>query len=395
MNSRFTPPLPAVLISIPEGTIDLGWGHPSPRLHPLAAMQQAAMHAFTTTRVATLQYGAEQGYGPLLEALAAFLSQQEAYAMHVAPTTLFLTGGASQALDLVCTLFTQPGDTVFVEEPTYYLVQRIFHDHHLRVMGVPTDAAGLHTEALETMLTAPTTPTPALLYTIPTFQNPAGSVLSLERRQALVHLAQRYHFTIVADEVYHLLHYGAPPPPPLVAFDHTAEGQVISLGSFSKILSPGLRLGWVQAHPALIRRFVQAGMVASGGGLNHFTSTLVHATLELGLLARNIATLRATYGERVQTLVTALQTYLPRQVHFTTPEGGYFFWLQCQADVDTEALLPLAQQMGVSYRPGQAFSAVRAFPQALRISFALYETDALIQGIARLARALEMYHAGR
>ena len=395
MNDRLTPPLPAVLISIPDGMIDLGWGHPSPRLHPLAAMQQAAMQAFTTTRVATLQYGAEQGFGPLLESLAAFLSQQEAYAMHVAPATLFLTGGASQALDLVCTLFTQPGDTVFVEEPTYYLVQRIFHDHHLRVMGVPTDAAGLHTEALETMLADATTPSPVLLYTIPTFQNPAGSVLPLERRQALVQLAQQYHFTIVADEVYHLLHYGPPPPPPLVAFDHTAAGQVISLGSFSKILAPGLRLGWAQAHPALIRRLVQAGMVASGGGLNHFTSVLVHATLELGLLAQNIATLRATYSERVQALATALHTYLPRQVHFTTPGGGYFFWLQCQPDVDTEALLPLAQQTGVSYRPGQAFSAARAFPQALRISFALYETEALVQGIARLAKALEMYHAGR
>jgi DNA-binding transcriptional MocR family regulator len=393
MNDRLISPLPAVLISIPEGVIDLGWGHPSPRLHPLAAMQQAAMHAFTTTSVATLQYGAEQGFGPLLESLAAFLSQQEAYAMHVAPATLFLTGGASQALDLICTLFTQPGDTVFVEEPTYYLVQRIFHDHHLRVMGVPTDAAGLQTEALETLLTDPTTPPPALLYTIPTFQNPAGSVLSLERRQALVQLAQRYRFTIVADEVYHLLHYGAPPPPPLVAFDHTAAGQVISLGSFSKILAPGLRLGWVQGHPSLIRRFVQAGMVASGGGLNHFTSALVHATLELGLLAQNITTLRATYSERVQALAMALHTYLPQQVHFTMPRGGYFFWLQCQPEVDTEALLPLAQQTGVSYRPGQAFSAARAFPQALRISFALYETDALAQGIARLAKALEMYHA--
>ena len=105
--------------------------------------------------------------------------------------------------------------------------------------------------------------------------------------------------------------------------------------------------------------------------------------------------LRATYSERVQALTTALHTHLSRQVHFTAPGGGYFFWLQCQPDVDTEALLPLAQQTGVSYRPGQAFSAARAFPQALRISFALYETDALVQGIARLAKALEMYHAGR
>jgi DNA-binding transcriptional MocR family regulator len=354
-------------------------------------MQQAAEHAFATTRVAMLQYGAEQGFGPLLESLAAFLSQQEAYAMQVEPTTLLLSGGASQALDLTCVLFTQPGDTVFVEEPTYYLVQRIFNDHHLRLVGVPTDPVGLHTEALAAMLADPVTPRPTLLYTIPTFQNPAGSVLPQERRQTLVQLAQHYRFTIVADEVYHLLHYG--PPPPLAAFDSPDDGRVISLGSFSKILAPGLRLGWVQAQPALIRRFVQAGMVASGGGMNHFTAALVHATLELGLLDQHIATLRATYGERVQALTAALHTHLSRQIHYTVPGGGYFFWLQCQPDVDTEALLPLAHQAGVSYRPGQAFSAARTFPQALRVSFALYETDALVQGAARLARALEMYHA--
>jgi DNA-binding transcriptional MocR family regulator len=161
-------------------------------------------------------------------------------------------------------------------------------------------------------------------------------VLALERRRALVQLAQRYRFTSVADEVYHLLHYGPLPPPPLMAFDSTDDGRVLSLGSFSKILAPGLRLGWVQAHPALIRRFVQAGMVASGGGLNHFTSVLVHATLELGLLAQNIATLRATYGARVQALAAALRAHLPGQVCFITPAGGYFFWLQCQPDVDTE-----------------------------------------------------------
>ena len=192
--------------------------------------------------------GAEQGFGPLLESLAAFLSQQEAYAMHVAPATLFLTGGVSQALDLVCTLFTQPGDTVFVEEPTYYLVQRIFHDHHLRVMGVPTDARTAHRGPRKHACRSDNAATSAALH-YSHVPEPAGSVLPLERRQALVQLAQQYHFTIVADEVYHLLHYGPPPPPPLVAFDRTAAGQVISLGSFSKILSPGLRLGWAQAHP--------------------------------------------------------------------------------------------------------------------------------------------------
>jgi 2-aminoadipate transaminase len=388
-----TTPLPSVLISIPEGVIDLGWGHPSARLHPVAALQQAAAYTFAHTGVAALQYGAEQGFGPLLESLAAFLSHQDAYAMLVRPDTLFLTGGASQALDLTCTLFTRPGDTIFVEEPTYYLVQRIMRDHHLRVVGVPTDAFGLRPEALEAMLDDASVPRPSLLYTIPTFQNPAGSVLPLERRRALVELAQRYGFTVVADEVYQLLYYQAPPPPPLVAFDTSAEGRVLSLGSFSKILAPGLRLGWVQARPALIRRYVQAGMVASGGGLNHLTSALVYAILELGLLAENIARLRATYRERVQTVAEALHTRLRQDVEFSVPGGGYFFWLTLPPDVDTEALLPVALQAGVSYRPGQAFSASGLFPRALRISFALYEADELVQGIERLAGALTTYRS--
>ena len=386
---------PPLLIAIPEGVIDLGWGHPSPRLHPLAALQQATAHMFAHGSVTSMQYGAAQGFGPLLETLAAFLSGPEAYAMPVQPETLFLTNGASQALDLACTLLTNAGETVLVEEPTYYLVQRIFTDHHLRVIGVPTDADGLRVDALAAMLADASAPRPRLLYTIPTFQNPSGSVLPRARRQALVELAQRYGFVVLADEVYHLLHYGPPPPPSLIAFDTSDSGCVISLGSFSKILAPGLRLGWIQAHPALVQRFVQAGMVASGGGLNQFAAALVHAIIELGLLAQNIATLRATYGARVQALASALRMYLARDIRFTTPGGGYFFWLTCADDVDTETLLPLAQQAGVSYRPGPAFSATRLFPQALRVSFALYEANELVQGVERLAKAFALYRDGR
>jgi DNA-binding transcriptional MocR family regulator len=351
-------------------------------------MQQAATHAFAHTHTAMLQYGAQQGFGPLLTALADFLSRQASYGTAVDPTRLFVTYGASQALDMACTLFTQAGDTVFVEEPTYYLVERIFHDHHLRVMGVPTDADGLCTDALAAMLADTTLPRPTLLYTIPAYQNPTGTVLPTARRQALVALAQRYDFIVVADEVYHLLHYGTPPPPPLATFDTSRPGCVISLGSFSKILAPGLRLGWVQAQPEMLRRFTEAGFVASGGGLNHFAASLVYATLELGLLEQNLATLRATYGERVQALSAALRQYLPDDMSFAVPGGGYFLWLSCGTQVDTEALLPIAHQGGVSYRPGQAFSASRASPHTMRLSFALYEADELIQGAERLGRVL-------
>lgn len=385
--------LPEVLISVPDGVIDLGWGHPSPRLHPVAALQKAAAHVFSVTQVKALQYGATQGYGKLLESLASFLSNESAYSMRVEPETLFLTSGASQALDMASTLFAREGDTVYVEEPTYYLIKNIFEDHHLSVVGVPTDADGLRTDALEAMLNDASQPNPTLLYIIPTFQNPTGSVFSVERRRKLAELANRHDFMVLADEVYQLLHYGPPPPPPIVAFDDSESGCVISLGSFSKILSPGLRLGWVQAHRPLIERLVNAGMVMSGGGLNHFTSTLVHATLELGLLEKNIATLRTTYGERVQALTKALEAYMPEVVDYAIPGGGYFFWLTCSPHVDAEKLLPLANEAGVSYRPGQVFSATRGFSNAMRLSFALYESEELEQGIARLANAFKVYHA--
>ena len=393
------PTLPSLLISIPDGVIDLGWGHPSARLHPVDAMAAAAQHMLTRsesalTAAVPLQYGATQGYGPLLESLAAYLSSQEAYGGGVvSPASLFLTAGASQAIDLAATLYAAPGDTVLVEEPTYYLIGQIFRDHGLRIASVPADADGLDTAALERMLREGLRP--RLLYTIPAYQNPNGSALSLERRRHLIGLVQRYSFTILADEVYQLLHYGPPPPPSMAMLamdlrDDADSGGVIALGSFSKILAPGLRLGWLQAAPGVIRRFTDAGLTASGGGLNHFAATLAHTMLELGLLQENIAGLRRVYGERRDAVAAMLRSELSDRVAFTTPGGGYFFWLTLRdARVDAETLLPAAQAAGVSYRPGTAFSAVGGFRSALRIAISLYETEEIIEGLRRLSAALD------
>ena len=383
--------LPSLLISTQDGVIDLGWGHPSPRLHPREALRQAADHVFSSEDVTSLQYGAIQGFGPLLESLAEFLSTQVAYGFSVEPQSLFLTSGASQAIDLASTLFTESGDTVLVEEPTYYLVQNIFEDHHLNVVGVPTDGDGLRTDALEDMLKNGSSPAPKLLYIIPSYQNPNGSVLSEDRRKHLAELADQYGFIVLADEVYQLLHYGPPPPRPLVAFDVSGSGSIISVGSFSKILAPGLRLGWVHAHPELIGRFANAGVSVSGGGMNHFTANLVNATLEMGLLQKNVEELKATYSARVGSMDEALQTHLSQMVDYTPPGGGYFFWLTFRDDLDTNALLPLAQQTGVSYRPGTSFSAVGNFSSAARLTFALYEADELNEGVRRLGSALENF----
>ena len=383
-----TSPFPSLLISIPHGVIDLGWGHPSPRLHPTDALAAAAQSVLGNQSAVPLQYGAVQGFGPLLESLAAYLSGQEAYGGEVSPTSLFLTAGASQAIDLATTLFARPGDTVIVEEPTYYLIEQIFVDHGLNVVGAPTDADGLDTDALADRLAAGGIPRPRLLYTIPTYQNPNGSVLPMARRRRLIELARRYGFIVLADEVYQLLHYGPPPPPPMAMLDDAggdSGGGVISLGSFSKILSPGLRLGWVHAAPDVIRRFVDSGVAASGGGLNHFAATLAHATLELGLLPENIANLRRVYGQRHDDVADILRAELGDAVEFTPPGGGYFYWLTLRDGVNTDVLLPAAREAGVSYRPGTAFSAAGGFTDALRISFSLYETDELAEGIRRLS----------
>lgn len=163
-----TSPLPSLLISIPDGVIDLGWGHPSPRLHPTDALATAAQSVLAKQSAVPLQYGGVQGFGPLLESLATYLSTQEAYGEAVAPESLFLTAGASAAIDLATTLYTIAGDTVIVEEPTYYLIEQIFVDHGLNVVGVPADASGLDTNALAGLLASPESPGPKLLYTIPT-----------------------------------------------------------------------------------------------------------------------------------------------------------------------------------------------------------------------------------
>ncbi len=382
-----TSALPSLLISIPEGVLDLGWGHPSPDLHPTEALRIASERVLSQQSAVPLQYGAVQGFGPLLEALADFLSSQDAYGNQpVDPGSLFLTAGASQGIDLATTICAQSGDTVFVEEPTYYLIGRIFLDHGLNVVGIPTDANGLDTEALEAMLRDGHRP--RLLYVIPAYQNPTGATLSPDRRRKLVQLAQEYGFTILADEVYQLLHYGPPPPPPLATMDDTEEGSVVSLGSFSKILAPGLRLGWVHASPDIVQRFVDSGVAASGGGLSHFAAAMAQATLEMGLLQKNVAELRRVYATRRDAVSRLLTTDLAGHVDFNQPDGGYFFWLTLLDGKDADGLLPTAQEAGVSYRPGTAFSSVGGFRDSLRVSFSLYEVGDLAEALSRLGQVI-------
>ncbi len=210
-----------------------------------------------------------------------------------------------------------------VEDPTYYLIERIFQDHGLKVVGVPTDDYGLDTDALELMLASGVRP--RLLCVIPTYQNPNGSVLLLERRKRLVQLARKFGFTVLADEVYQLLHHGPAPPPPVDMLDDGDGEFIVSLSSFSKILAPGLRLGWVHGSPGVIRRFTESGVAASGGGLSNFAAAVAHSVLETGLLSDNVDNLRWVFGQRRDMVAVTLRDELGDWVNFTAPGGGCIF----------------------------------------------------------------------
>jgi len=366
----------------PADVIDFGAGHPGAALLPRTLMQAAAAQRLGEDDASLLQYGLEQGDGYFRHVLAGFLSRR--YAVPVSMDGLFVTSGASQALDLICTLYTQPGDVVFVEEPTYFLALRIFADHRLRVRPIATDGSGLGIDALETALAEER---PALLYTIPTHQNPAGFTLPLERRQRLVDLSMQHGFLIIADEVYHLLSYGEAPPAPLAAF--AERGTVLGLGSFSKVLAPGLRLGWVQAAPQHMERLYTAGLLDSGGGLNPFTSALVRVVVGEGWQDSYLDMLHATYRRRITALHAALEEHLGGLAHYAVPDGGYFFWLRLPEHMDGETLAARAPTFKVGFRPGQRFSGQQGLRNYIRLSFAYYEDADLAEGARRLRALIE------
>jgi DNA-binding transcriptional MocR family regulator len=380
-KTLMTNPFQTVQIQVPPGVIDLGLGDPPPSLLPVDLIRQSAEACFAAGDPSFLQYGAEQGDGKFRLALARFLSK--GYGLPVDSDRLFVTNGVSNALDLICNLFTQPGDFIFVEEPTYFLALRIFNDHNLRIIPIQTDQEGLRIESLEEKLAAYR---PKFLYLIPTFQNPTGHTLIQERRERLIQLCQEYDFLLVADEVYHFLSYFDQPPTPMAAFsDHE---NVISLGSFSKILAPGLRLGWMQAHPIRIKRFVNSGLLDSGGGLNPFTSAMIRDLLETTRLEENIARLVGIYRTRVQVMDSALRRYLPR-TSYLVPRGGYFFWVRLPGDLDAAVLQKRAEMFKVNFRAGVRFSSGEAMRDYIRLGFVYYDPEKIEEGLKRLKKCVE------
>ncbi|WP_428261855.1 PLP-dependent aminotransferase family protein [Haliangium sp.] len=366
-----------------DSILHLGRGQPSPSLLAADAIR-AAVAALSEDRMsAALAYGANGGPMDLRQALAEFLSER--YRTPVAARELALGGSISLALALVCQLFTRTGDVVVCEDPTYFHAHSIFATAGVELRGIPIDADGLRVDLLERAL-AEDELRPALVYCIPSFHNPTAVTLAPARARRLVELADVYDFLIVADEPYPLLHFDPAPPPCMMSYDR-GRARVLALGSLSKLLAPGLRTGWVHAHPSLIERFVGHGSIVSGGGLNPFTGAILHRLLDRGALGDHVDHLRAVYSRRAQALGEAVRGALP-ECHFRSPRGGYFLWLALAPGSDSTALFERARAHGVLFTPGPRCAVSRDLRGFVRLSFAYYDEGDLGRGVERLAQLL-------
>lgn len=378
-------PLPVTQNDLRPDVIELGYGEPDPRLLPTELVQSAAAGVVRSCGRGALAYGKRPGPVTLRRAIAERIAAIEH--LDVSPDDVYISAGSSQALDLILTVFTRPGDAVLVESPTFNLAMSTMHDHGVDIVSIPIDHDGLDVAVLRHTLTelASSGRRPRLLYCMPTFHNPAGVCLSAERRTALLEAATEHDLIVVEDDVYRELWYDDPSPASLWASDPTAP--VIRLGSLSKSLAPGLRVGWTNARPDLLARIDAAGMLDSGGACSHFAACVASGALSSGEYPDHVAHLRDAYARRRDALGRALRKHLPPGCDVEVPGGGFFYWVGLPDAAQAAEFLPAAEAHGVAFAPGRRFDAA-GDDGHVRLSFSLYDEAQLAEGARRLGAAL-------
>ena len=376
------------------GIISFAGGFPDSAMFDVDGIREASNAALTQDPGAALQYGATEGYGPLREQLAHFMAQKGA--QDVTPDQLIVTTGSQQALDLIGKTMISPGDKVIVEGPTFLATIQCFRLYGAELISAPVDGHGVKTDELEKLIAAHK---PKFVYLIPTFGNPSGALLSAERRQQVLQMAVKHQTLIVEDDPYGDLYFGEVPPPSLLALSASVPGRsvpgsrelLVHCGSLSKVLSPGLRVGWMIAPPELLARATMCKQFSDA-----HTSTFAQATAAQYLLAgRMPATLdkvRAVYAKRAQTMGDALRKDLGDAIEFVQPQGGLFVWARLTGAggklADGNVFAKRAIDNGVAFVPGTPFFCANPDNATFRLSFATVGEDKILEGVSRLAKAL-------
>ena len=371
------------------GIISFAGGFPDSAMFDVDGIREAANQARATEPGAALQYGATEGYQPLREQLAQFM--QAKGANDVTADQLIVTTGSQQALDLLGKCQVDPGSKAIVEGPTFLATIQCFRLYGADLVSAPIDGDGVQVDELEKLIQQHK---PKFVYLIPTFGNPSGAMLSLERRKRVLELAVTYQTLIVEDDPYGDLYFDAPPPPSLLALSEQVPGSrdwLVHCGSLSKVLSPGLRVGWMVAPPELLAKAVMCKQFSDA-----HTSTFAQATaaqyLAAGRMPATLARVRQVYGARAQAMGDALRSDLGDAIEFVQPQGGLFVWARLTGAggkvSDGNAFAKKAIEQGVAFVPGAPFYCANPDVSTLRLSFATADEARIREGIVRLAKAL-------
>lgn len=379
------------------GMISLGGGMPAPETFPYADVARVCQKVLQEQGATALQYGQTEGYNPLRDYIAEVMMAE--MGLHARRDNVLITTGGLQVSDLLPKVLVDPGDAIVVEEPTFLGSLTSFSPYRPRYVTVPLDAQGMQVDRLEEALARERGV--KFIYTIPNFHNPAGCTLSLERRRRLVALADRYGIPILEDDPYAQLRYSGEPLPPLITLDQQqlgigradeayTEGNVLCAGSFSKILSPGMRLGWVVGPAPIIARLARAKQ-----GTDLHTSLLVQMiAYELcreGFFPAHIEQIRALYHHRRDLMVQKMQEHFPPEASWNVPDGGLFLWVTLPEGCDTQKMQEEALEAGVTFVPGRDFYATGGGENALRLNFSNATDEQIEEGIARLGKVLRKY----
>ena len=362
--------------------ISFAGGYPDRSLFPTQQLNQAFKHSFNSGDTELLQYASTQGYLPLREKIAARL---RATGIPTRADNIMMTQGAQQGLDLVARLMLDPGDGLVVEAPTYLGALAAFNAYQPTYYEIPMQDDGMDINALQRVLMSHKV---KFIYTVPDFQNPTGVVMSVAKRKALIRLANQYDVMILEDNPYRDLRYDGKPLPTIKSFD--TQGRVVYLGSFSKILSPSLRMGWLVAAPDLLQE-----LLALKGGSDLESSNLtmhgIDAYMAENDLDAHITEIQNRYREKKNAMVAAMTRYLPDEAHFTNPDGGFFLWLTMPAGFDMGAFMKqhLLPESNISYVPSANLYATSAQVNGARLNFTGPTLEQIDTGIKALGDALK------
>lgn len=381
----------AMTVSARPDVIRFATGIPSPEMYPIDAIRQIFDEALDYAGSTLLQHTPTEGYPPLRDQLSAWMERHADAAgasIHVDPNQVVVVAGSQQGLYLLARTLIEPGDLVAVESPTYLGAAHVFRAAGARLMPIPVDNDGMQVDLLQDLLPRRR---PKLIYTLPTFQNPSGTVMAMGRRLRLLDLAARYQVPIIEDDPYGALRYDGRSLPSLATIDHAdGRGNVIYLSTVSKMLFPGFRIGWIAGAKPVIEQVTRMKQLVDLD-TNALAQRAVCAFFERGLLDEHLNRVNKVYPQRRDRMLSALQRHTGNLIAANRPDGGIYLWCRLNEGIRVRDLLPEAAREGVAFAPGESFHVDAATGRGrfdIRLNFTLPTDDEIDEGVRRLGVAI-------